>query len=124
MRTTRALASSLALALAACGGGGDGGDAGGTPTSPGGGGATPPSTSNAISVADNRFTPSATTVAPGTTVTWTWAASAAHDVTFDDGQRSNTQAAGTYQRTFATAGTFPYHCSVHGAAMSGTVTVR
>jgi plastocyanin len=30
---------------------------------------------------------------------------------------------GVYMHTFATAGTYPYHCSVHGLAMSGSITV-
>lgn len=28
-----------------------------------------------------------------------------------------------FQHTFASAGTFGYHCTIHGTAMSGTVTV-
>ena len=130
MRIARVLVLPLVLAVApACGGGGgdDGGSggSGGTPTAPSGGGtSTTPSTSSEIRVADNSFSPSATTVAAGTAVTWTWAGASPHDVTFDDGQKSGTQVTGTYQRTFAAAGTFPYHCSVHGASMSGTVTVR
>ena len=130
MRIARALAVPLALVvLAACGGGGNGSGDGGadySPTEPSGGGTTttPPSTSSDIRVTDNAFTPSATTVAPGSTVTWTWAAAAEHDVTFTDGPRSPIQVSGTYQRTFAAAGSFPYRCSIHGAAMSGTITVR
>jgi plastocyanin len=30
---------------------------------------------------------------------------------------------GVYMHTFATAGTYNYHCTVHGLAMSGSVTV-
>jgi plastocyanin len=30
---------------------------------------------------------------------------------------------GVYMHTFATAGTYGYHCTVHGVAMSGSVTV-
>jgi plastocyanin len=109
----------IGAALTACGGGDDAG----TPTGTGSGGATG-STSNAIAVADNSFTPNATTVPVGTVVTWTWTGSAPHNVTFDDGTRSNDQSAGSYQRTFATAGAYAYHCTIHGAAMSGSVTVR
>ena len=37
---------------------------------------------------------------------------------------SGTLAAGAgYQHTFATAGTFGYHCAIHGTAMAGSVTV-
>ena len=31
---------------------------------------------------------------------------------------------GSYQKTFPMAGTYTYHCSVHGAAMKGAVTVQ
>jgi len=129
MRIARVLVLPLVLALVpACGGGG-GGDGGSdyTSTEPTGGGTTTtttPSTSSEIRVLDNSYSPSATTVAAGTAVTWTWGGTTAHDVTFDDGPKSSTQVAGNYQRTFAAAGSFPYHCSVHGASMSGTVTVR
>lgn len=82
------------------------------------------STSDAIDVNDNSYSPSATTVATGTTVTWTWKGVNRHSVTFDDGATSATQTSGTYQRTFASAGTYRYHCLVHGNAMSGSVKVQ
>ena len=117
-------ALAVVLAVAGCGGGGYGG----SPTSPGsnGGnnGGNNGSTSNAITVSDNRFTPGATTVPASTTVTWTWAGSAEHNVTFDDGARSATQSSGSFQRTFGTPGSYPYHCTIHGNAMSGSVTVQ
>ena len=130
MRYSKALAIALTLAAAAgCGGNngyGDGGPTGTTTGSSNGGagGNGAGSTSGAVTVADNSFTPNATTVVPGTTVTWTWAGAVQHNVTFDDGTASITQRSGTFARTFSTAGTFPYHCTIHGAAMSGTVTVR
>jgi plastocyanin len=109
----------LAAVLAACGGDGSGSsttDITSTTTS---------STSNAIQVVDNSFTPAATTVPPGTTVTWTWVGTREdHNVTFADGTASATQASGTYQRTFAAAGSYAYHCTIHGTPMSGVVTVR
>ncbi len=131
MRIARALVVPFALPLAlvvlsACGGGGGNGD-GGTdysPTEPSGGTTATPSSSSDIRVSDNAFSPASTTVAPGTTVTWTWAGSADHDVTFSDGPRSPIQSKGSYERTFPTAGSYAYRCSIHGAAMSGTVTVR
>jgi len=85
---------------------------------------TTSSTSNAVSVGDNYFAPAATTVPVGTTVTWTWNGSISHSVTFDDGTGSTTQATGTYTRTFTAVGTYAYHCTVHGAAMSGSVKVQ
>lgn len=90
----------------------------------GGGGGGGGSTSDQISVKDNSFSPSATTVAKGTTVTWTWTGVNPHTVTFDDGAASGTQTSGTFERKFDAAGTYPYHCAVHGASMSGTITVQ
>jgi len=119
MSSSRTIVLPLALAalLAACSGDGYGSSTGITSTTS--------STSNAVRVADNNFTPSATTVPPGTTVTWTWVGTREdHNVTFADGTASPTQASGTYQRTFMTAGTFTYFCTIHGTPMSGVVTVR
>jgi plastocyanin len=115
------LASALALG-AACSGG-----YGSSPTAPGGTTGTtaaPPATTNAIKIVDNAFSPVSTTVAAGTTVTWTWTGANIHNVTFDDGPKSATQNSGTYQRTFNTVGTYSYHCTIHGTAMSGVVTVQ
>ena len=110
---TRSILTVGALVLLAAGCGGN--DNGGTgPTN---------STSNAISVRDNSYSPTATTVPVGTTVTWTWRGANAHDVTFST-EHSAVQRAGTYQRQFTTAGTYDYHCSIHGAAMSGRVVVQ
>jgi plastocyanin len=95
---------------------------------------TPPSTSSSITVGNNWFDPSSTTVPVGTKVTWTWNSCGgdgygnqtcvAHTVTFDDGTKSPSQSDGSWARTFTTAGTYKYHCSIHGSAMSGTVTVQ
>ena len=106
------------VAAAGCGSSTSYGSTG--PTSP----PTTSSTSNAVSVGDNYFAPAATTVPAGTTVTWTWSGSVIHSVTFDDGTGSATQATGTFTRTFTAAGTYAYHCAVHGAAMSGSVKVQ
>jgi plastocyanin len=75
-------------------------------------------------VNNNFFTPTSVSITAGETVVWTWSAGATtHTVTFDDGQNSGEKSSGTYSRTFAGAGTFPYHCLIHGTSMSGTVTV-
>ena len=113
-----AVAAVGVLALG-CGGSSDSGL-----TSPGGGTNSGGSTSDAISVIDNSFSPAATTVPVGTTVTWTWNGANQHNVTFDDGTKSATQSAGTFDRKFDAAGTYKYHCTIHGTAMSGTVTVQ
>jgi plastocyanin len=110
----KSLLAALALATVfGCGGGSN------SPTAPTtGGGST-------VTVGNNFFSPVDVSVAQGTTITWQWAAGdVSHNVTFDDGQSSPTQSSGTYQRTFMTAGTYPYHCTIHGAAvMHGSVTV-
>ena len=127
----------------ACGGGGGGGGSGtptgpstpSTPATP----STPPSPS-AVTVQNNSFSPASLTVAPGTTVTWTWDTCTAgydpyggasttcvdHSITWDTpgGTASPTQSEGKYQRSFATAGTYNYHCAIHGTAMSGKVVVQ
>ncbi len=88
-------------------------------------------------VTNNAFTPTDLSVARGVTVTWTWDSCSgggtygstetcvAHDVVFDDAAAgSGSQSGGTFTRTFSAAGTFPYHCAIHGAAMSGKVVVQ
>ena len=107
------LAGAVTAALAACS------DYTG-PDDPG----TPPSATASVSVQDDQYVRSAVSVLVGGTVTWTWQGGNQHNVTFSGGApASATQITGTFNRTFATAGTFTYNCTVHGQAMSGTVTV-
>ena len=113
------------VTLAACGGYGSTGPYGGMQGSGGNTGGT--NTTNAISIGNDFFSPSSTTVPVGTKVTWTWNSNGtAHTVTFDDGAPgSGTQSSGTFSRTFSTAGTYTYYCQIHGkAAMSGSITVQ
>jgi plastocyanin len=109
--TARIILAALAsLATLACG------SDGGNPTDGGPDGD--------ITVSNNAFTPAAFSVAASGTVTWAWnSGGVQHNVTFDDGENSATQGSGTYQRTFTAAGSYPYHCTIHGAAMSGTISV-
>jgi plastocyanin len=81
-------------------------------------------TNNAVDVCDNSFGPSTTTVPVGTTVTWTWRGSNAHDVAFSGGPSSAVQTSGSYARQFTAAGNYDYICTVHGSAMSGRVVVQ
>ena len=115
---------------------------GGSSTAPSGGGNNnnpppvnnPNNTTSSITVANNYFDPSATTVPVGTKVTWTWnscsndpyggSSCVSHAILFDDGTASGSQSDGSWSRTFTTAGTYKYHCTVHGTAMSGTITVQ
>lgn len=122
-----------ALLVSACGGGSNGYPTGsGTQSPPPAG--QPPANTASIMVENNRFDPAATTVAVGTTVTWTWdtcrddgyggSVCTAHDVTFNSGGGSSTQTTGSYARQFSSVGTFDYRCSVHGSAMTGQIVVR
>ena len=89
-----------------------------------GGNPPPPNTVDAL--ASLAFNPSSLTVATGTSVTFAFAG-VAHNVTFtaatgvptDIPTSSNT----SVQRTFATAGTFSYHCTIH-PQMTGTILVQ
>jgi plastocyanin len=131
-----ALLGGAALGLAACGAGAHAGPtvppAGNQPsttigtttavptTDPG-----PPVAANAVSIQNLKFGPSAITVKVGTTVTWTNKDDEAHTVFFEyDGSRSPilVNGANVYSKTFATPGTFVYHCTVH-PFMTGTVVV-
>jgi plastocyanin len=100
--------------------------------------------SGTVSVADLRtadtvtattgqqFTPASVTIKAGGTVTWVFQ-SLAHTVTFNTPAPPGTPAdlgtvASPYSntkisRTFTTAGTFNYHCSIH-PGMTGVVTVK
>jgi len=88
---------------------------------------TAPTTATVVSgAASNIFTPVDLTIAIGGTVTWTFGARN-HNVIFNvvPGAPANIATVNntSVSRTFPTAGTFPYVCSLH-AGMVGTVTVR
>ncbi len=86
---------------------------------------TPPPTTASVNVDDNFFDPSSARIAVGGTVTWDWVGSVTHNVTFASGPNSGDQGNGaSFMRTFSTAGSFGYTCTIHGAAMSGTVVVE
>jgi plastocyanin len=83
-------------------------------------------TTHTVTVGDNFFNPSSLTIAVGDTVTWQNASGGmSHNVTANNGSfASTTAAAFTFSHTFNAAGTFNYTCTVHGASMSGTITVQ
>jgi plastocyanin len=130
------------VALAACGGSSDCSITGGQntqPTTPTNPGTTNPGSvsTNSVTVASASFDPSNITVAVGSTVNWTWNSCSddgyggsntcvSHAITFDDGSgiASATQSSGTFSRTFQAAGTYKYHCAIHGQAMSGQIIVK
>jgi len=108
MQRPRLLTAVLAALVAACS----------EHTAPSDGAAT------SVAVEDDRFTPQQFSVAAGGSVTWVWRGSNLHNVTFDDGPASATRQDGQYQRQFGAAGTYPYHCTIHGLSMSGAVVVQ
>jgi plastocyanin len=133
-RASAMIALLLSASVFACGGGGSSSSDGVT----GPGTAAPPpvdSSTTALTVSNNKYTPAHDSVAVGSMLTWTWnsctgdgyggSMCTAHSVQFDDGgASSHIQDSGTFSRTFASAGTYTYHCAVHGAAMAGTVIVK
>ena len=81
---------------------------------------------NEVFIQSSDFSPSTITVAANTTITWTNKDGMAHTVTSDTGTELNSgniPANGTWSHTFAAAGTYPYHCTLH-PAMKGTVKVN
>ncbi len=105
MSVRRSILLVALVAAAACSS--DNGDSGPTPEGD-------------VTVENNDFDPATLQVAAGSSVVWAWASGAStHNVTFDDGEASGNRSSGTYSRTFATAGTYPYHCTLHGTATSG-----
>ena len=115
MRNLRLLAVAAALAALGCSGDDN-------PSQPSGGGST--TVQVGTPAGGLSFSPTSVTVPVNGTVTWNWnSGGVAHDVTFQDGSESGPKSSGTFQKTFSTAGTFNYICSIHGTVMSGSVTV-
>ena len=77
--------------------------------------------------ATNAFTPATLTIHPGESVTWNWV-TGFHSVVSDSTPKafgdSPAQASGQFIATFPSAGTYPYHCGIHGAMMTGTIVVQ
>jgi len=113
MRVRRLLLAAGAIAAVACSDSGNGGQDPGDETPEGD-----------ILVRNNFFDPSGLEVAPGATVVWAWASNGTvHNILFDDAETSGNKGSGTFDRTFAAVGDFPYHCTIHGASMSGVINV-
>jgi plastocyanin len=99
-----------------------------------GGTTTPPPTNPGAPLAatvttpGTSFSPARVSFGAGGTVTWQFTGSTRHNVTFSGaaptgGNVPDTDAGGSAQRTFPTAGTFPYSCTRH-SGMNGTVVVQ
>lgn len=78
-----------------------------------------------VSIGDFLFSPSAVAINVNDQVKWTWIGSVGHTTTSNSGLwDSNVRGNGaTFVNTFTTAGSFPYHCTVH-PFMMGTITVQ
>jgi len=124
---TMALGTAGVVLLVACGGGstspyGGGGGGGG------GGGCSP----TPIKVCMNAlsFSPVSLTITAGTSVTWQNGSAVTHTVTSDAGSTltynsGDVVSGATFSQTFATPGTYNYHCTYHVASgMTGTITVN
>lgn len=84
--------------------------------------------STVVIIKNFQFTPAAVTVARGTKVTWVNCGAPgddSHTSSADAGQWSSQLLAPgqTFTQSFATSGSFPYHCDPH-PSMHGTVTVQ
>jgi len=113
-----ALGLAVALGTAACGN--DSGPSN-QPTTPG-------PLAFAITISDNKFTPSSLTVPVGTTVAWDWTGNNMHAVqgTFDGTPVTSPthEGSGSFRFTFTKSGTYDYHCAIHGAAMAARIVVK
>lgn len=131
-RAPHLLVVALTSILVACGGGSSSSD--GITNPPPNTPPPPNSSTTSIAVQNDHYSPANDSVAVGATITWTWdtctgdgyggSTCSDHSVKFDDGPASSIQSSGTFSRQFTAAGTYPYHCAVHGAAMSGKITVK
>jgi plastocyanin len=104
------LVSVVAVALAGC--------SGGAAAS-----ASPVSTTSVELPKSYKFVPAAIRVDVGATVTWTNHDDFTHNVTVASEAPRIMKPGESATRTFATAGTFPYHCTLHPRDMNGVVTV-
>lgn len=87
--------------------------------------AVPGATGSVDATTQNSFDPKSVTITRGGTVTWTFAT--LHNVTFDtQGAPGNIgdKSSGAAALTFPNAGTFNYHCTIHGQGMNGTIVVQ
>jgi plastocyanin len=80
---------------------------------------------NARTLGTGAFVPNPATVAQGAVVTWSNTDSTNHDIVSDTGAWDSGRLAtgDSFRFTFATRGTYPYHCSLH-PGMNGTIVVQ
>ncbi len=122
------IAAMLVTSVAACGGSGATSSTGtGTGTGTGKGPGTGTSACTAgggtICVQGTSFSPVDITIAKGGIATWTEVAGD-HNIVFDPPRALDVADIGAFsdgsvKRTFASAGTFAYHCTIHGGVGTG-----
>jgi plastocyanin len=85
----------------------------------------PPSTPNAVAIQNFAFGPASLTITKGATVTWKNNDNVPHTATSDDGSwdTGNIAPGGSKSLSFANAGSFAYHCTVH-SMMKATLVVQ
>jgi plastocyanin len=83
-----------------------------------------------VTIRDFSFSPAQVMIKTGTTVRWTNDGPSVHTTTSDNGAWDSgtlSPSSGTFLMTFNSAGTFPYHCSIHPPniypGFVGTITV-
>jgi plastocyanin len=81
--------------------------------------------SHSVTLKNIRFHPSTLSIHRGDSVTWLWRDSGTeHNVT-GHSFRSRTQTRGSFTVRFAHAGSFSYHCTIHGhEGMKGKIIVH
>jgi plastocyanin len=80
---------------------------------------------NQVFIQSLAFNPASITVTAGTTITWTNKDGIAHTITSDSNafDSGSVKSGGTFSFTFATAGSYSYHCTIH-PSMVASVTVN
>jgi plastocyanin len=78
-----------------------------------------------VSIENFKFSPAVVYLKPGGTVTWTNKDASPHTATdiggsFDSGTLDVDK---TFKFTFATAGTYTYHCTIHSMMPNATIVV-
>jgi plastocyanin len=109
----------LSAGLVGCGSSGPGGGMTGPP-------GPSPQAATVAATAQLAFAPGTVTIAPGGAVTFAFG-SVGHSVKFDTGPTLPSDITGvnantSISRTFSTAGTYTFHCTIH-PQMTGTVVV-
>ena len=91
-----------------------------TPTTP-----SPSGSSVTQSLTTTAFSPNPLTISVGTTVTWMNQDKTAHTATSNNGafDTGTIAVGGQASKQFTTAGSFPYHCTIH-PGMVATITVQ